>query len=85
MTKHSAKMDTYAKLTQQMCDFLRHSVIRQRGLVRVPLLFELHRTKQENSGHYSEYRVEVFIVHAHNIHRLYCSLEFCRVVDSWDW
>lgn len=38
-----------------MCDFLCDCVVRQSGLIGVPLLFELHRAKQKNGGHYSEY------------------------------
>lgn len=68
-----------------MCDFLRDSVVRQRRLIRVPFLLELHRTKQENSGDYSEYRVEVFVVHTHDVHGLDGGLELCSVIDTGDW
>lgn len=67
-----------------MCDFLRDRVIGQGGLVRVPLLLELHGSKQQHRRRYPEYRVEVLIVHAHYVHRLDGGLELCRVVDAWN-
>lgn len=38
-----------------MRDLLCHRIVRQRSLIRVPLLFELHRAKEEGGGNYSEY------------------------------
>lgn len=63
---------------------LRDRVVRQRSLVGVPLLLELHGTEQQHGGHYSEYRVEVFVVHAHDVHGLDGGLELCRIIDTGD-
>lgn len=68
-----------------MRDLLRDGVIRQRGLIRVPLLLELHGAEQQHRGHYPEDRVEVFVVHAHNVHGLDGGLELGGVVDAGDW
>lgn len=68
-----------------MRDFLRNCVIGQRGLIGVPLLLELHGSEQENRRHYSEDGIEVFHVHAHNVHRLDRRLELDGIINSWNW
>lgn len=65
-----------------MRDFLRDRVIRQRGLIRVPLLLELHGAEQQHRGHYPEDGVEVFIVHAHDVHGFDGGLELCSIIDA---
>ena len=67
-----------------MRDLLRDRVVRQRGLIRVPLLLELHGAEQQHRGHYPEDRVEVLIVHAHDVHRLDGGLELQSVIDAGD-
>lgn len=67
-----------------MRDFLRNRVIRQSRLIRVPLLLELHGTEQKYRRHYPEDRVEVFVVHAHNVHGLDGRLELSSIINPGD-
>lgn len=64
-----------------MCDLLCDCVIRQCSLVGIPLLLELHVSKEHHSGHNTEDGAEVLLGHAHDVHRLDGSLILGRIVD----
>lgn len=68
--------------TQQVCDFLGHRVVGQRGLVRVAVLFELHRAEQHDSWDDPVDGAEVLVGHSHDVHALDGGLELGGIVHA---
>ena len=50
---------------------LRYSVVWEGGLVRVPLLAELHVAEEQGCGDHLEDGVELLVRHAHHLHKAF--------------
>lgn len=65
-----------------MRNLLRHRVIGQRGLVVVALLLELHRTELKHGTDDAEDRVQVVLLHSHDVHALQGRRKLSQLVDT---
>lgn len=63
-----------------LCD----SVIRQRSLIGISLLLELHVSKEHHSGHNAKDGTKVLLGHSHDVHGLYGCLVLSRIIDTGD-
>lgn len=67
---------------EQMTNLLRDRVVRQRGLVGVALLLELHVTEQQDRADHTEDGGEIFVRQAHDLHGLHGVAKLDRIVDA---
>lgn len=65
-----------------MCDFLCDRVVRQRSLIRIPLLLELHVSKEHHGRHNTEDGAEILLGHAHDVHGLDGGLVLRCIINS---
>ena len=69
---------------QEVGNFLGHRVVRQRGLVAVALLLELHVAEEERGGDDAEERIDIFLVQTHDGHGFECLLELAHIIYARD-
>ena len=67
-----------------MSNLLGHGVVREGGLVGVPLLLELHVSEEEAGGDYSPDGGHVLVGDAHHLHGVLSAGELLHVVDAGD-